>query len=34
MSDVAGSRIERPSLIAGFTLENGEDQLAGVFLCR
>jgi SAM-dependent methyltransferase len=31
MSAVAGSRVERPSLIAGFTFENGEDQLAAAF---
>jgi len=31
MSAVAGVRIERPSLIAGFTFENGEDQLAAAF---
>jgi SAM-dependent methyltransferase len=31
MSLVAGSRVERPSLIAGFTFENGEAQLAAAF---
>ena len=31
MSAVAGVRVERPSLIAGFTFENGEDQLAAAF---
>ena len=31
MSAVAGFRVERPSLIAGFTFENGEDQLAAAF---
>ena len=31
MSAVVGSRVERPSLIAGFTFENGEAQLAAAF---
>jgi hypothetical protein len=31
MSAVAGCRVERPSLIAGFTFENGEEQLAAGF---
>lgn len=31
MSVVAGFRVERPSLIAGFTFENGEEQLAAAF---
>jgi SAM-dependent methyltransferase len=31
MSTVAGSSIERPSIIAGFTFENGEAQLAAAF---
>jgi SAM-dependent methyltransferase len=31
MSAVAGSHVERPSLIAGFTFENGEAQLAAAF---
>ena len=31
MSAVAGTRVERPSIIAGFTFENGEAQLAAAF---
>ena len=31
MSTVAGTRVERPNLIAGFTFENGEAQLAAAF---